>query len=340
MILGIHSMLLFLIEALKMGLAIYGVFYFKPKKQFITYLLGAMTVLLFILIVKEYENEIFFTLDNNLYYFISILIIALYLFGSTGDKKFVTIIITYVSLSIIDMALSGGLLFIFKLQVNNIVQNIILDLFINSISVFILIIFVILKRRFKKNIMNSYYSIKPRYIIVVLLGIIACGCYLAPIQMFGISESKSIIQYVMILGGSISGIIFIIVLVAMVIMNDMKNHYRNLSEISERLFEQQKNYYQTLIEKEQYTKRFRHDLNNHIYCLQHLNEQKKYDDLSSYLNEMRANVQELNIDIQTGNEIVNIIVNDIYSKYKTDKISINWKGILPYNMVVSRILCK
>lgn len=82
------------------------------------------------------------------------------------------------------------------------------------------------------------------------------------------------------------------------------------------LQESQQNYYETLLEKEEETRRFRHDILNHFMCIQALAE-KEPEHVADYV----QNLQEKMIQIQkkcyqTGNTIVDIITNQYINQLK------------------------
>lgn len=57
--------------------------------------------------------------------------------------------------------------------------------------------------------------------------------------------------------------------------------------INEKLLETQADYYKMLLEKEDETRKFRHDMSNHIICIDALSQEKKYDEMQSYLSSLK-----------------------------------------------------
>ena len=291
--------------------------------------------MLSILIILHIYPDINFYDDRFLYDIISIFVLLTVMITLRGKRKLLTALISFAGISLIDLIISGVVLLIFNINLELLTQKPLWDMAANSLSIIYISILILIKRKLKTNLSASYLSFKRRYLVVVLIGIIGCGWYIAPIQILGLTVQMSRYETLISIGASISGIAFILICVGLVIMKDSKMHYQNLSNMNEKLVNQQKIYYQTLIEKEEYTKRFRHDINNHIYCMQHLCEQKDYKELESYLIDMRAHVEKLHVEIETGNEIVNIIVNDIYAKSRNDNIIFKWSGILPNALKIS-----
>jgi len=95
-----------------------------------------------------------------------------------------------------------------------------------------------------------------------------------------------------------------------------------------------------LIEKDKDTKRFRHDITNHFYCMKILFEDKKYDELYSYMNDIQGAIDKLSNSTQTGNDIVNIVVVDVLGNKVNNDIKLKWRGRLPDKLKVSNMdLC-
>lgn len=72
----------------------------------------------------------------------------------------------------------------------------------------------------------------------------------------------------------------------------------------------QKNYYETMLAKEEDTKKFRHDMQNHFLCLQDMMEHAEIDQAKAYM----SHIQEYFVQIskrsyQTGNMILDSILN-------------------------------
>lgn len=86
--------------------------------------------------------------------------------------------------------------------------------------------------------------------------------------------------------------------------------YRLQKENAEKYGEQQKEYFTKLLEKEQNTRQFRHDIIGHLVALEELCEQEDYEDVKEYVKGLLADVQHLsNPQYHVGNDIVDTIIN-------------------------------
>ncbi|WP_197467917.1 sensor histidine kinase [Clostridium sp. Marseille-P299] len=332
---AIQNILIFLVEIIKLSMVMVGLFDYKLKNKMKYMILFSVIILLLSSFLAVNLG-----LNKNISAGVIICFIIIVIINSiTGHRKVLMTFIAYFGISLIDIIISGCIQFLLRIDSVELYKSI-PNLLVDTISIGFILLLILIKKKIAINISESFLLLKKRYLYIVFLGIIGCGLYVAPIQIFGLINKSSIGNSLIIFAIYASGIVFIMICVGMVIMNDSNIHYKNINEMNQRLLKQQKLYYQTIIEKEQYTKRFRHDINNHIYCLQHLCEQKKYDELTEYLYDMQKHTAELNLDIQTGNDIVNIIVNDLYSKNKADNIIIKWTGLLPEILKISSMdLC-
>lgn len=76
------------------------------------------------------------------------------------------------------------------------------------------------------------------------------------------------------------------------------------------LKEMQKSYYESLLEKEEDTRKYRHDMSNHLLCLNHFVKQQKTDELASYLEEMQEQLLQIQKKCYTtGNQVLDAITN-------------------------------
>ena len=73
--------------------------------------------------------------------------------------------------------------------------------------------------------------------------------------------------------------------------------------------EQQLDYYQNLDIMDKELRRFRHDIKNHILCIQSLVENQKFDELGTYFNDLTAAYSNTDILYFSGNLVVDSILN-------------------------------
>ena len=102
-------------------------------------------------------------------------------------------------------------------------------------------------------------------------------------QLLGLDE-----QYISYRDGFVFSAIIITIIYLLIcyllVENQIKNQYlKKENGMNQRLLEVQNEYYSMLLKKETETKMFRHDIKEHIMCIQMLYGQRKYDELGDYL---------------------------------------------------------
>ena len=112
------------------------------------------------------------------------------------------------------------------------------------------------------------------------------------------------------------------------------------AEVLERQNEQQREYFEQLLRKEQDTRQFRHDLIAELLELKNYFEKGEYIKLNDYLSEMLGEVSEISKrQYDVGNEIVNTIINYYFLPIRTT-CNIKVKGYMWDEQEISqRDLC-
>lgn len=118
----------------------------------------------------------------------------------------------------------------------------------------------------------------------------------------------------------------IIVVIFILSMKSANERMGKVIETEKALKQMSENYYSALLRKEEETKKFRHDMNNHILCLKEYARKEKAQDTLQYI----GTLQERLCDIQkrvyfTGNDILDILFN--YYLQSLDNTDISVTGL-------------
>jgi hypothetical protein len=106
------------------------------------------------------------------------------------------------------------------------------------------------------------------------------------------------------------GIIICLAIFGMIYYFNNTHKYKMQNEMLEIYNEQQREYFSKLLEKEQETRQFRHDIINHLLEMNNYCENEKYDDLSEYLKSMLGEIEDIREkQYDVGNDIVNTMIN-------------------------------
>lgn len=95
--------------------------------------------------------------------------------------------------------------------------------------------------------------------------------------------------------------------------------------------------YETLIHSYQINAKLYHDFNNHVDVLYELLTHQKYDDATDYLKGLVHPLKDLNSNIWTGNDIIDIIINKKLSEMKKDNISTETDIDSPLPIVINNV---
>ena len=96
-------------------------------------------------------------------------------------------------------------------------------------------------------------------------------------------------------------------IVATVYIKEINQKKEQLIKTEQVINEMQKKYYLTLLEKEEETRKYRHDMNNHLLCLREMSD--KDSKIQRYIDELQKQMDNIGgKSYETGSEILNIIL--------------------------------
>lgn len=124
-------------------------------------------------------------------------------------------------------------------------------------------------------------------------------------------------------------------------------YFRNTNEKMEEFIEIERNWnkmsinnYQLLLEKEEDTRRYRHDLNNHLICLRELAQSQKLYLINNYIDIMQGQMNVIQHKCYNiGNEVLNAILN-YYLPMVANDVKITVTGCCSENLGINNMdLC-
>ncbi len=131
-----------------------------------------------------------------------------------------------------------------------------------------------------------------------------------------------------------------VLLFSLIYSFNVTQEYSMKAEVLERQNEQQREYFEQLLKKEQDTRQFRHDLIAELLELKNYSEKGEYIKLNAYLSEMLGEISEISKrQYDVGNDIVNTIINYYFLPIR-ENCNIKVKGYMWEEQEVSqRDLC-
>lgn len=174
-------------------------------------------------------------------------------------------------------------------------------------------------------IMHKYimYSAIKENIVLLLVGGISIAFYLTFLQLFAFSDTSKKNIRIAAVAVSLRSIILMIVFVQLIKSSFIKSKLKTENEAMNRMLETQKDYYLMLLKNEEETRAFRHDFRNHIFCLNSLYRDGRYNEFEYYLYSLSEKYKELKCGETTGNSLIDTIMNGLrwkYSKVNFEKI--------------------
>lgn len=278
--------------------------------------------------------SIYFNFSDYSIVFGLISIVLLY-FSISEKKKIGQIILSYVFICILDMIVGAIFIFIFNISGSTVQSNSLFEIVINSFLFIPIGIAIIVKR---KRYRDVSYTISTKYLLIFIVGGVSLALYITSIQFFGFEAGHYSSRKIEAFALSISSIIFIIICALLIFKQNQNGYLKKEANMNLKILKAQEEYYTMLLQREDQTKAFRHDIQNHIYCMNVLFENGKYEELGEYLSKIDKSLKELKPTFNTGNKLVDAIVSDIAIKHKN--VCLKWIGVFPEQMSISAIdLC-
>lgn len=131
-------------------------------------------------------------------------------------------------------------------------------------------------------------------------------------------------------GAFIAVIVGVFIQLGAVILLKVSKNISQEKELEAKMYlREQKQYYEYLEQRERNTKKFRHDVRNHLELLTNFITKKQYKEVDEYLEKINIKIDELGNAVSLGNGIAEAIVNKYY--YQALDLGINMKvsGVFP-----------
>ena len=114
-----------------------------------------------------------------------------------------------------------------------------------------------------------------------------------------------------------------------------RNAYRTQQALATKYLEEQVAHYQYLSEREQNTKRFRHDFKSHMAMAKQLYEEGKREEFEAYFHKMTEQIAAIGNRVTVNNDIADAIINRYYDEAALAGITMEVEGHFPGECYVS-----
>ncbi|KAB1435851.1 GHKL domain-containing protein [Candidatus Galacturonibacter soehngenii] len=138
------------------------------------------------------------------------------------------------------------------------------------------------------------------FIVFTISGLNYAKGYVANMKFTLFVDSVATVSYICI--GFLACIMFYI--------QNTNKRIEEMLKTERKLGEMQLKHYKVMLEREEDTRKYRHDINNHLICLNELVKEGKIDSITEYLMTMQSYINEIKQKIYvTGNDIIDAILN-------------------------------
>lgn len=209
------------------------------------------------------------------------------------------------------------------------------------INVFGLVLICVISLFWSKRKKDSsiIFNAPRKYIILTFIVLLSINFLSGIVQTNSVGIINKNIKTAGIITFLVAVILVILLCLLFLFMVRSRNNLKKISELSEKIIEDQKRYYETNYQKDLDLRKFRHDYNAHMYVLKELSKKEDHNELLQYINDL-IEVSESFKRISTGNTITDAVVNSIYEIAQRDKIEFICVGKLPSDIGIKDIdLC-
>ena len=279
------------------------------------------------LVVKGMQDREYYV---STFLLLSIVICSL---AVQGKKKWLYATVSYFGISCIDTLFSTVAIRFFSISEKVIYSASVWRSVINAISLILLILVALLLQRLyyrKKNmgevVKEVVQQLNGLYFGLLAIGLFAATWFIMPVSNLNF-QLNIITEHIITIMIYVFAFLFLVIGFLLFFYQRSSRHYQELAKMNQSLLESKERYYRMMLQKEEETRRFRHDMSAHVACVKQYLSDENMQGAKAYLGELSGTLEELKIKHQTGNTLVNAIVNDMCAKYPG--VTLKWEGLLP-----------
>lgn len=303
----------FVVEFVKLLPIMIFIFGFKLQSAKRIAVLGTSAVVLLIL-SAAFEIIRYAPIHTCIVFLLTLLIVR-------GNNRIIYTLISGLGIGILDMLTATIWLLFNDSSYGQLADDAKNNIIVNAVNIVTILIVCVISRMF----LSRQKHISPQnsgksYLFLLLLGEISLLMFVTAFQFGNDSGSNS--EKVMAVCLSVGSVVFLLTSIILLVTHISKKHFKNISIISEKLVKSQEHYYTMLLRKEEETKKFRHDITNHLNCMRLLFKDKKYDELEQYFDKIGTSALELRPELQIGNDLISAILKDTADKHPDVSVEI------------------
>ncbi|MBR6622388.1 MAG: GHKL domain-containing protein [Ruminococcus sp.] len=312
----------YIIEFIKIlgALAIIEIEGVSSKRTFVISLLS----ILFFMSVSG-----FIRLTDILFGVTFVIILSIFMIIKNNKNTFVAFII-YMYICIIDMVINSCIMYITHVGTEQIESDKLIYILFNLPTLVVIAVVMLVKKiahiRFSFNL-NRYN------LLILFIGGAAISLYITSLQLFAFSDTTKRYVKIATIAASVTSVIFMIVFFRLIQSETKNQNLKRENIVINHMLEIQKNYYLALIQQENATRAFRHDLGHHFFSLSALYKMDKKEEFENYFFSIVEKYNNMSNKTITGNNLIDVIINEMINNY--DDVKFTKKGYVPNKLSIS-----
>lgn len=101
-----------------------------------------------------------------------------------------------------------------------------------------------------------------------------------------------------------------ITIIILILQGNKRAYYSGIADLNEQYLISEMNHFKAYQNTQKETRRVRHDMKNHMMCLQHLAQLEDLEGIQKYLNNLGSIVEQIDTELHCGNPLIDAICNE------------------------------
>lgn len=291
---------------------------YEDKNRIIRFIIMSVIMTILSIFINLNSNE----LVNSVLYVAATVVFICCIYKERIIKKILStiwIIVIMAMMDIMSKVLVDMMIIISKIQGDDYAQ-----LVASSLSIiFVVCLGMVFQRKNSISLKNANIS------SIIIFTLVAIVDTVVIMTMANFVEIKYIdnILIVFVFCIVVLGTFFQLAVIIMLFVQ--RNLYQEEKKHTQNHLNEQKKYYEYLEMREKDTKKFRHDIINHMEMLSRLIESKEFSEADKYLSKINHRIEGFGNVITVNNGIVDAIINRYYSIAQEKSVDMKVLGMFP-----------
>lgn len=332
----IYCFFSYIIDFIKIWMVLWGIMGFRLTKNYQFY--AIISVLQFILISI---STIYYTQNTDLIaglWTIMVIISSSLYFEGKFLKKLFYSLLAHSLILFLDACLMGVAALYANKTGHEFINETVAIYIYTSFSVVILISIFLIKRFFLQTRVQVHIS--KRIYTLLFAGALTGVMIIAALAAQNNDDMPINGRRLVVIVTIVAIIAYNVACIMMIVITESRDNYRMISIVSQNIIESQQQYYSLVNEKQQEMRSIKHEMRNHLSCIYGLYQSNNSNEMELYLKDLIDTSYNSETLFDTGNDIVNAVLNDAQSRCRKDNIVIQLDGGFPKPLYLSAMdLC-